>query len=129
MANTCKISSIKQSHNNLETVWLDASVNSNENINTQQKLRSLIKHLKTFEEIEECEKYIQSTSLQDRLVLIINGDFGQQLISRIHELQQVYSIYIYCFNKEFYQQWTQQYIKVLIKMLIVTSHIFFIHNF
>jgi hypothetical protein len=128
MANTGQILSTGRSRTNLETyslLWLDASINSEEKIKTQQKLRSSINHLEIFEEIEKCEQYIQSTSLQDRLVLLMSDNFCEQLIPRIHEFQQVHSIYIYGPGKEFYQQWTQKYIKVLIKMLIVTSHIFF----
>jgi hypothetical protein len=108
--------SLKISSNNLETyylIWLDSSINSNDNINIQYKLRSLINHLQIFEEIIECEKYIQSISLKDRIVLIISGDFSQQFIPRIHDFQQIYSIYIYCLNKQFFQQWSQEYIKVI----------------
>jgi tetratricopeptide (TPR) repeat protein len=93
-------------------VWLDAYVNSKDNINIQHKLRSLINHFEIFEDIIECEKYIQSISIKDRIILIISGDSSQQLIPRIHEYQQIYSIYIYCLNKQFYQKWSEQYIKV-----------------
>jgi hypothetical protein len=101
--------------NNVETyflLWLDASINSQENLDAQEKFRSSINYLQTFDKVEECEKCIRSVSSEDRIVFIVSGDFGQYLIPQIHHLRQVSSIYIYCANKDFHQQWTQQYYKV-----------------
>jgi hypothetical protein len=105
-----------QEDKNFETyllVWLDASINSEENLAAQEKLRLSINYLQSFDQLCECEIYIQSVPSEDRIVLIVSGDFGQQLIPKIHDLQQVFSIYIYCGNKEFHQQWSEQYDKVI----------------
>jgi hypothetical protein len=106
----------RQSNNNLKTyslIWLDASVNFEENIHAQQKLRLLTNYLQTFDELDQCEKYIQSVSSQDRIVLIINDDLSSRLIPQIHQFQQVNSIYIYCLDKDFNQKRIQQYNKVI----------------
>ena len=62
------------SDENLETFsmfWLDAQVNTTEdNRNTQLKLREIINHLKTFDD--------------------------QNQVPQIHHLRQVSSIYLYC---------------------------------
>jgi len=105
-----------QEDKNFETyllVWLDASINSEENLAAQEKLRLSINYLQSFDQLCECEIYIQSVPSEDRIVLIVSGDFGRQLIPKIHDLQQVFSIYIYCGNKEFHQQWSEQYDKVI----------------
>ncbi|CAF1273675.1 unnamed protein product [Adineta steineri] len=102
-------------NNNLETYslfWLDASVNSQRNINAQQKLHSLINHLETFEHINECEQRIRSVSAQDRIVLIVSGQLGQQLVPRIHELRQIASIYVYCMDKQRNELWANTFSKI-----------------
>ena len=100
---------------NFETyslIWLDGSVHSEENVGMKNKLRSFIHYLKTFDSLDQCETYLQMTSSYDRIIFVVSGDLGQQLIEKIHSLQQIYSIYIYCANQQFHQQWTQQYQKV-----------------
>ncbi len=123
MPDICDISSNtrKRFRNSVETyylLWLDATVNSKENIITQQKLRSVINQLHIFEDINQCREYIRYIDFEDRLFLIISGEFGQQLIPEIHQLEQVYSIYIYCLNKEFSQQWSEQYTKVMMRSFL-----------
>jgi virulence-associated protein VapD len=101
---------------NLETfslVWLDGSVNtSEENVNVQQQLRTLINHLKTFENADECVQYIRSVSKQNRIVLIVSGRLGREIVPRIHRLRQVSSIYVYCMDKQANEQWANKFQKV-----------------
>ncbi|CAF5133826.1 unnamed protein product, partial [Rotaria sp. Silwood1] len=104
------------SHNsNLETfslVWLDSSINdSQENLHTQQQLRTIINHLRTFDNIQNCEKYIRSVSNHDRIVIIVSGISGRQLVPRIHNLRQVCSIYVYCMDRKTNGQWTKNFNK------------------
>lgn len=109
---------------NFETyslIWLDASVNSEENLDVQEKFRSSINYLQTFDKLNECKKYILSVSSEDRIVLIISGHFGQQLIPEIYHLRQISSIYMYCTNKEFHQQWSKQYKKVILVFFFYNS--------
>ena len=101
---------------NLETFsifWLDAQVNAIEdNRLTQLKLREISNHLKTFDDQDECYQRILSLSPQDRLVLIVSGRCGRQLVPQIHHLQQVSSIYVYCMDKKANEQWTKDFIKI-----------------
>jgi hypothetical protein len=101
---------------NLETyflIWLDAEVNcSKENVEAQQQLRTSINHLTTFDDDNECEEYIRSISKHDRIILIVSGQLGQKLIPRIHQLQQIFAIYVYCMNKMPNEHWTQEFSKV-----------------
>ena len=108
--------SLEISDHNLETFsifWLDAKVNTTEdNRNTQLKLREIINHLKTFDDQNECLQRILSLSPQDRLVLIVSGRCGRQLVPQIHHLRQVSSIYIYCMDKKANEQWAKDFIKI-----------------
>ena len=110
------------STNNLETFslfWLDASVNtSTENLQAQAKLRSVINHLQTFDNVAKCEQEIHSLTKDDRLVLIVSGGYGREIVPRISHLQQVSSIYVYCRDKQRNKEWSQPFDKV---KLVTTS--------
>jgi hypothetical protein len=93
-------------------IWLDASINSQENLYAQERFRLSINYLQIFDQLDQCENHIRSVCSQDRIVLVASGGLGQHLVPKIHNLTQVYSIYIYCANKEFHQQWSEQYKKV-----------------
>jgi len=103
-------------NNNLETfslLWLDAAVDTREeNRQAQIQLRNIINHLKTFDDENDCQRYILSISPQDRIVLIVSGRLGQIIVPRLHQLRQIISIYIYCTNKQANEQWSKQFTKV-----------------
>ncbi|CAF0751072.1 unnamed protein product [Adineta ricciae] len=109
------MTSHREQSKNLETfslVWLDAAVNDSiENVEAQQRLRKCINHLKTFQDGDECIQYIQSQP-KDRFVLIISGRLGRDIVPRIHNLRQVYSIYVYCLDKERNERWAKSYAKI-----------------
>ncbi|CAF4449693.1 unnamed protein product, partial [Adineta steineri] len=94
-------------------VWLDASVNTGqENINVQQQLRTLIHQLKTFDNTRDCLEYIRHISKTDRIILIVSGRLGQEIVPRIHRLRQVSIIYVYCMDKEKNSKWARKYSKI-----------------
>jgi uncharacterized protein (DUF4213/DUF364 family) len=109
--------------NNLETfsaVWLDASVNTTEeNIQAQEQLRAVINHVKTFEDDKNCEDYIRTISENDRIVLIASGQLGKEIVPRIQQLRQIFSIYIFCLNIKANEKWSKEYIKVNSKMILI----------
>jgi hypothetical protein len=102
--------------NNLETfslVWLDASMNKSQDyIVAQQQLRSVINRLNTFLQSEECEQHIRLISHQDRVVLIVSNQLGQRIVSRVHHLPQISSIYVHCEYNQRNTLWTCQFTKV-----------------
>jgi hypothetical protein len=102
--------------NNLESfglLWLDAAVNtSEENREAQQQLRSTINHVITFEDPNLCQQYIRSVCPQDRLLLIVSGRLGQEVVSRIHQIRQLSSVYVYCMDKERNEKWAKNFTKV-----------------
>ena len=104
------------SSDNLETfslLWLDAAVNATqENVRAQDKLRATIHQLKTFVDPNACEHYIKSVPPEDRIVLISSGRLGQTIVPRIHQLEQLLSVYIYCHDKQANEQWSSQHSKV-----------------
>ena len=87
-------------------------MNVNETRTTEQKLRSIINHLKKFQDVKQCQQYIEQTSQKDRLVLIVSGQMGQELVHSIHKLRQIISIYVYCMDKKRNEEWACKFGKV-----------------
>lgn len=101
---------------NFETyslIWLDASVNnSKENLKAQQKLRACINHLLTFETEQQSLEYIQSISQDDRIILIVSGSLGRNIVPQIVSLRQIIAIYIYCMDVIVNKKWSHSYVKI-----------------
>ncbi len=105
-----------KTNENLETyclIWLDAGVNSSkETIQAQKQLQTSINHLLTFVDDQQCLQRIQSSSKDDRIVLIVSGRSGRIIVPKIAHLRQIISIYVYCMDKKANEQWTQPFSKV-----------------
>ncbi|CAF3375647.1 unnamed protein product [Rotaria socialis] len=94
-------------------VWLDSQVNKNHNnLAAQKQLRKLDKNLKTFDDEEECHKYIVSTLADDRIVFIVSGQLGQTIVPKIHQLPQIILICVYCMNAALNEVWARPFDKV-----------------
>ncbi|CAF1529227.1 unnamed protein product [Rotaria sp. Silwood1] len=108
-------SSFELDNNDLEIftlIWLDAEINGSENKQTQNDLRQLSDDFQTFDSIYDCETYIQSLSIDTRIVLIVSGRLGREIVPRIHDIKQIYSIYVYCFDREANLEWSNNYSKI-----------------
>ncbi|CAF3834511.1 unnamed protein product [Adineta steineri] len=108
------LSSIPQCQN-LETftlVWLDSLVNiSQENIDTKVLLRNAINNLQAFDDSDKCVEYIQLVS-EERIVLIVSGRLGREVVPRIHQLPHLIAIYVYCTDKKRNEEWANNYMKI-----------------
>jgi protein gp37 len=106
---------MKANSDRLETysiVWLDASVNNEENMSAQKQLRSVLNQVRTFINPEEFMKYVRLMQQGDLTILIVSGQLGRIVVPEMQKLEQVCSIYIYCFNKEANLEWTRSFSKV-----------------
>jgi exonuclease V gamma subunit len=97
-------------------IWLDANANVAETRNTEQKLRSIINHLKKFQDVKQCQQYIEQRSQKDRLVIIVSGQMGREIVPSIHKLRQIISIYVYCMDKKRNEEWASKFKKVKIML-------------
>ncbi|CAF1439571.1 unnamed protein product, partial [Adineta steineri] len=93
-------------------IWLDANINVKETRGTEQKLRSIINRIKKFQDVKQCQQYIEQTSQKDRLVIIVSGRLGQEIVPYIHQLRQVITIYVYCMDKKNNEQWALKFAKI-----------------
>ena len=78
----------------------------------QKRLRTYMNHLRTFDDPDECRKYVTQVPHNRYLVLIASGQLGQDIVSRVHHIHQVFSIYIFCSNKPLHEKWAYQFKKV-----------------
>ena len=92
--------------------WLDANDDAEIVQRAEKELRAIINHFKRFKDPNECQKYIEKKSNHDRLVVIVNHQFGQEIVPLVHKLRQVSSIYVYDENAENDGQWTKDFVKV-----------------
>jgi len=94
-------------------IWLDKSVDSSkENRLVKEQLRNCVEHFKTFDEIDACLNYIHHDGKKKRIVFIVSGQYGREIVPCIHSLKQIFCIYVYCSNKEKHKQWANEYSKV-----------------
>lgn len=97
-------------------VWLEPAANGNTThttiIDAQLQCRTLVKQLKIFDIVADCEQYIQSECTKSKVILIINEHVSQMIVSRIHELPQVSAIYVYGMDTEENTGWLKSYSKV-----------------
>ncbi|CAF1396320.1 unnamed protein product [Adineta steineri] len=93
-------------------IWLDENVNVKETRGTEQKLRSIINHIKKFQDVKQCQQYIEQRSKKDRIVMIVSGRLGREIVPSIYKLRQIISIYVYCMDKKSNEQWAYKFAKV-----------------
>lgn len=93
-------------------IWLNAKMNLKEARGAEQALRSIVNHIEKFQDIERFQEYIQQTSHKDRLVLIVSGQLGKEVVPSIHKLRQIIAIYVFCFDKKTHEQWASKFPKV-----------------
>lgn len=85
---------------NLETfhvIWLNTtktdSVDDTELIECQ--LRALINRLRIFNDIFECQRYIESITDADRIVIIVDKKASEEIISCARKWRHISAVYIY----------------------------------
>ncbi|CAF3108862.1 unnamed protein product, partial [Rotaria sp. Silwood2] len=69
-------------------VWLDASSSGKDSRETEQQLRSIINHLKKFQDVASCKKYIHARTSKERVVMIVSGQLGREIVPAIHHVRQ-----------------------------------------
>lgn len=109
---------------NFILIWLDPNVDGNENLNAQTKLTNIFKNFKKFTSVSDGERAIQQLDVSNRVLLIVSGAFGREIVPRIHQLEQVLAIYVFCMERETHVQWAKDFNKV--KEFLFLYHGFFL---
>ncbi|CAF1359190.1 unnamed protein product, partial [Didymodactylos carnosus] len=71
-----------------------------ENKQFQLKLRQLINYLKIYNQLHQCQQYIDQNKEEEKFILIVSNQWAKQLIPCVYHLQQIIHIYIYDTDKD-----------------------------
>ena len=98
---------------NVLLIWLDQHIDDN-NLdcrNTIMQLRHVVNSINLFTDEENCIEFIQRMDTE-KVCMITSGSFGEHIVTRIHNMSQVDSIFIFCSDKECHEQWTKEWSKI-----------------
>ncbi|CAF2775318.1 unnamed protein product [Rotaria sp. Silwood2] len=63
---------------------------------------------------DRCMQFIQEKCVNKRTFLITSGGLGKEVVPKIHDLPQLYAIYVYCQDVVGHRQWASKFSKVRI---------------
>ncbi|CAF4301144.1 unnamed protein product, partial [Adineta steineri] len=98
---------------NVVLIWLDNNINENNDDcnNTIKQLKCMVNNINTFTDGKQCFEFIQ-TITNNKICMIVSGSLGQHIVPRVHDISQIDSIFIFCHNKEWHQQWAKKWPKI-----------------
>ncbi|CAF0869487.1 unnamed protein product [Adineta ricciae] len=102
-----------ESTQNIILIWLDRNIDTTkaEYQNTIAKLQAIISDVEIYTDVDQCVQFIET--IDDRKIcMITSGSLGQHIVPRVHDMTQVDSIFIFCGNRERYENWARAWSKI-----------------
>ncbi|CAF1081296.1 unnamed protein product [Adineta steineri] len=98
---------------NVLLIWLDNNINDNNDdcSNTIKQLKRVVNNINTFTDGEQCVHFIQTIN-NNKICMIISGSLGKHIVPHVHDMPQVDTIFIFCSNREWHEQWTKEWPKI-----------------
>jgi len=98
---------------NVLLIWVDSNMDekSKDCQNTIAHLRQVMNTISTFTDGQECIEFLQEIK-DDKVCMIISGSLGKHIVPRVHDMFQLDSIFIFCRNKQYYEQWARDWPKI-----------------
>ena len=98
---------------NVLLIWLDSNIdnNSTDCRNTIMQLRRAINSINTFTDGDQCIQFLEDIN-KEKVCMIISGSLGQHIVPQVHNMSQVDSIFIFCSNKKYHEQWAKEWSKI-----------------
>ena len=98
---------------NVLLIWLDSNIDNNsaDCRNTTMQLRRVVNSINSFTDGDQCIQFLEDMN-QEKACMIISGSLGQHIVPRVHNMSQVDSIFIFCSNKKYHEQWTKEWSKI-----------------
>ena len=107
-------------------VWLDSSADSHSHSlkALENYLKSKLENFEATNNINDFENFIESHE-DEKILLLVSGSYGRRIVPKMHSLQQLCAIYVYCSNKDRNLEWAKEYPKVglLEKLYLSTAHL------
>ncbi|CAF1057857.1 unnamed protein product [Adineta ricciae] len=92
-------------HGLYDVIWLASTNDIDENVKFIEKLRGIVLRLKTFNDADRCQVYIDQLSAESQLIMIISDVKHIEIIRHIYHLRRISSIYICSTEIITKQQW------------------------
>ncbi|CAF0812822.1 unnamed protein product [Adineta steineri] len=94
-------------------VWIDASIDEGKKDcqDTLIQLKNVINDVKLCTDTNQCIQVLNKFD-KERAFVIASDSLGQDLVSEIHDMSQLDTIYIFCDNKSRHEEWTQNWTKI-----------------
>jgi tetratricopeptide (TPR) repeat protein len=96
---------------NMFLVWLDNNIDSVDSLNTISQLRHTVNTVNTFTDVDQCIDFLTNI-YNEKVCMIISDPSYENIIPLIHDIVQLYAIFIFCKNKTGYEQWIKRWSKV-----------------
>ncbi|CAF1160109.1 unnamed protein product [Adineta steineri] len=98
---------------NFIIVWLDVNMNEkkDEYRNSVDNLRSIVNTIKTFNNMNLCMDFLIQIQ-EEKLFMIVSDSLAQAIVSHIHSMSKVYSIYVLSDKKSSDESWMKKWSKV-----------------
>ena len=95
---------------NILLVWLDTKIDENQSScqNTISQLRQVVNTIHTFTDVEQCIQFLEKTA-DEKVCLLVSASFAEQIVTCVHHLTQINSIFIFCDNRKYHGTWTQDW--------------------
>ncbi|CAF3769316.1 unnamed protein product [Adineta steineri] len=98
---------------NVLLIWLDSNIDeTNDDCqSTITKLRRVVNDINTYTNSDQCLEFIQ-TVINKKVCMVISGSLGQHIVPRVHNMSQIDSIFIFCVNRQYHEQWAKGWSKI-----------------
>ncbi|CAF2633795.1 unnamed protein product [Rotaria sp. Silwood2] len=98
---------------NFLLVWLDGNIDETKEDfkNSLKTLRHVVASITTFTDAQECFEFLGEIKTE-KVFMMVSGSIGQKFVPEIETLPQLDSIYVFCGNKSFHEQWANKFWKV-----------------
>jgi len=98
---------------NFLLIWLDANLDeTKDDFKTSLKhLRHVVASITTFTDAEKCFKFLNEIK-KEKIFMIVSGALGRQVAPELQVMPQLESIYVFCGNKSYHEEWAKTIPKV-----------------
>jgi hypothetical protein len=100
-------------YQNVVLVWIDATIDPSDSHwqRMLDEMKAVVNAVQVFTHVDKCHSYIQ-TMEKAQAIVISSGSLGRDTVPKIHGLEQVDAIYIFCGDTSRHARWSQEWTKI-----------------
>jgi uncharacterized protein YoxC len=98
---------------NVLLIWLDNNIdNNNEDCrNTVTELRRVVNDIHKFTDVDQCIDFL-TDNYNGKVIMVISRTLCQKMMSLIHDIVQLHTIFVMASNKNIHEQWAKELPKI-----------------